>query len=249
MALPRGAWAPPARAPGGGGVRRAVVGGTGTQPLLRRRRAVVPRVSSSNQAQEQWSLSRLLPLRRRRAVVARASSSNQEQEQWSLSRFLPLGDGDAILLPRARAEVGPSYELSRDEAIAVQLAALADNDKPFYDHGIEVLYRFANFDPFQRARYFGKSFDLGQFERFRRILHIPAYKPLLGHEGVETLSALQLSERVWKTRFAVRGEAGREQGVYEITMVQRLGGRYDGYWFTESLVADGNDWKAAQVTF
>jgi hypothetical protein len=37
-----------------------------------------------------------------------------------------------------------------------------------------------------------KSFDLGQFERFRRIMHIPAYKPLLNHEEVQTLSTLQV---------------------------------------------------------
>jgi hypothetical protein len=37
-----------------------------------------------------------------------------------------------------------------------------------------------------------KSFDLGQFERFRRIMHIPAYKPLLNHEEVTTLSTLQV---------------------------------------------------------
>jgi hypothetical protein len=37
-----------------------------------------------------------------------------------------------------------------------------------------------------------KSFDLGQFERFRRIMHIPAYRPLLNHEEVMTLSTLKV---------------------------------------------------------
>jgi hypothetical protein len=37
---------------------------------------------------------------------------------------------------------------------------------------------------------------------------------------------LQLSERVWKTRLHVVGEYSRDEAVYEITMVQRLGGRY-----------------------
>jgi hypothetical protein len=37
---------------------------------------------------------------------------------------------------------------------------------------------------------------------------------------------LQLSERVWKTRLHVVGEYARDEAVYEITMVQRLGGRY-----------------------
>lgn len=30
---------------------------------------------------------------------------------------------------------------------------------------VQVLYKFANFDPFARSSYFGRSLDLGQFER------------------------------------------------------------------------------------
>jgi hypothetical protein len=33
--------------------------------------------------------------------------------------------------------------------------ALQQNNVPYPDHGVEVLYRFANFDPFVRAKYFG----------------------------------------------------------------------------------------------
>lgn len=40
---------------------------------------------------------------------------------------------------------------------------------------------------------------------------------------------LQLSERMFRTRLHVVGEYHKDEGVYEITMVQRLGGRYDGY--------------------
>ena len=35
------------------------------------------------------------------------------------------------------------------------MQALKENSTPYVDHGIEVMYRFANFDPFQRASYFG----------------------------------------------------------------------------------------------
>jgi hypothetical protein len=38
----------------------------------------------------------------------------------------------------------------------VQMQALRHNDKPYADHGIEVLYRYSNLvDPFQRSCYFG----------------------------------------------------------------------------------------------
>ncbi|GFH23599.1 uncharacterized protein LOC107839057 [Haematococcus lacustris] len=38
-----------------------------------------------------------------------------------------------------------------------------------------------------------RSFDLGQFERFRRILHTSHYATLLGHEEAVPLSSLQLA--------------------------------------------------------
>ena len=43
-----------------------------------------------------------------------------------------------------------------------QLEALKYNDQPRPDYGIEVMYRFAGFDPFERSPYFGPFFDLGQ---------------------------------------------------------------------------------------
>jgi len=84
-------------------------------------------------------------------LQATSSSSSSS----SSPEFLPLGDGDAIRLPHERPDAGPRYEYSRDEAITIQLQALQQNDKPYFDHGIEVLYRYANFDPFQRSKYFG----------------------------------------------------------------------------------------------
>ena len=33
--------------------------------------------------------------------------------------------------------------------------ALQKNGVPYADHGVEVMYRFANIDPFSRSKYFG----------------------------------------------------------------------------------------------
>lgn len=84
--------------------------------------------------------------------------------------------------PRKRSDwqIGPSFELSGEQAVLTQLEvsdtwqaspveadgdalvtkgsalqALQRNNDPSPDHGIEVLYRFANFDPFTRSNYFG----------------------------------------------------------------------------------------------
>jgi hypothetical protein len=41
------------------------------------------------------------------------------------------------------------------DGVHVVLQALRDSNVPRVDYGIEVLYRFAAFDPFQRSHYFG----------------------------------------------------------------------------------------------
>jgi len=56
---------------------------------------------------------------------------------------------------------------------------------------------------------------------------------------VMALICLQVSELQWKQRVWVKGYKGSEEGVFEFFMVKRLGGRYDGTWFTRQLTCDG----------
>jgi hypothetical protein len=57
---------------------------------------------------------------------------------------------------------GSIFQFNAEEAVEYQLEALKYNDQPRQDYGIEVMYRFAGFDPFERSTYFGRQFDLGQ---------------------------------------------------------------------------------------
>ncbi|XP_025888109.1 uncharacterized protein [Solanum lycopersicum] len=127
-----------------------------------------------------------------------------------------------------------------EEAVQNQLDALKYNDQPHHDYGVEVMYRFAGFDPFQRSTYFGRFFDLGQFERFRRIFHHSTYRVLLGHQEREILSSLHVNETLYKQRVWVRGTRPEEEEIFQFTMVQRVGGSWDGYWLTESVLHDGD---------
>lgn len=155
---------------------------------------------------------------------------------------IPIGGGDSIRIPKKREGIWPSYDLTKEEAVQIQLKVLQQNDIPYIDHGIEVLYRFSNFDPFKRCNYFGRPLDLGQFERFRRVLHSPQYSVLLGHTDHKIISTLQVSDYIWKERVWVTNSfRNNEEGVFEFTMVQRLGGRYDAYYFTDSLKRDNQD--------
>jgi hypothetical protein len=122
----------------------------------------------------------------------------------------------------------------------MQLEALRQNNTPWVDHGIEVLYRFAAFDPFQRSHYFGRSWDLGQFERFRRLARDQPYDILLQHTDRRVASSLQVSDTRWTQRVWVQGFAAKQSATFEFQMVRKCGGRHDGYWFTDRLLCDGN---------
>jgi len=140
--------------------------------------------------------------------------------------------------PRSRVE-RPSFALSAEEAFDAQWAALRTNDEPHLDAGVEVLYAFADVDLFlPRSRYFGLQQDLGQFERFRRMLHTPAYRSLLNHTELLTLSTLAVSEReVWQ-RVRVTSFRAGQQAEFCLTLKQQLGGRRDGWWLASSLICD-----------
>ncbi|GBG85682.1 hypothetical protein CBR_g40414 [Chara braunii] len=132
----------------------------------------------------------------------------------------------------------PRLELTAGASIGAQLAALKNNNRPYVDHGIEVLYRFAGFDPFSRSTYFGRRLDLGQFERFRRIVHHSTYRVLLNHLESRVLSSLLIEEHCFTQRVWVCGSRPNEEDTFTFTLNQEVGGKRDGYWVTVSLISD-----------
>lgn len=153
------------------------------------------------------------------------------------------GNGESLRVPQPSksGKLGPNFWLTPEQGVELQLKSLQHNNFPYADHGIEILYRFADFDPFYRSSYFGKPLDLGQFERFRRVLYTKSYEPLLNHTEHKILSSLEVSEDIWKSRVLVRNSYRKEDVVYEFTMKRRFGGWRDGVFFTEALLADIED--------
>ncbi|KAJ6406286.1 hypothetical protein OIU84_009917 [Salix udensis] len=163
------------------------------------------------------------------------SSISTPQSLSLLSKNKPLINGDYKLGSRFRASAdvpdflsadwlesrrkkpfGPRLNFSAEEAVNCQLDALKYNDQPRQDYGIE----FAGFDPFERSTYFGPFFDLGQFERFRRIFHHSTYRVLLGHKERKILSSLFVKENRFKQRIWIRGNRPEEEEIFQFTMVQ-----------------------------
>ncbi|XP_059275129.1 uncharacterized protein LOC132029785 isoform X2 [Lycium ferocissimum] len=120
---------------------------------------------------------------------------------------------------RREKPFGPRLSFSAEDAVRHQLDALKYNDQPHHDYGVEVMYRF---------------------ERFRRIFHHSTYRVLLGHQEREILSSLHVNENLYKQRVWVRGTRPEEEEIFQFTLVQRVGGSWDGYWLTESVLHDGD---------
>ncbi|KAJ4957746.1 hypothetical protein NE237_024857 [Protea cynaroides] len=173
---------------------------------------------------------------RYQARVARPFSISHCRASTDVPDFLSAD----WLESRQKRPFGPRLNFSAEEAVQHQLDALKYNDQPRQDYGVEVMYRFAGFDPFERSTYFGPFFDLGQFERFRRIFHHLTYRVLLGHKERRILSSLWVKENRFKQRVWILGARPEEEEIFQFTMVQRVGGSWDGYWLTESLLHDGD---------
>jgi hypothetical protein len=76
--------------------------------------------------------------------------------------------------------------------------------------------RGVGFNPWERADYFGRSLDLGQFERFRRIVYTPSFVTLVNHTHHRVCSTLEVSDDVWVARVLVGNEYRKEEHVYEV---------------------------------
>ena len=140
----------------------------------------------------------------------------------------------------------PCLELSAEQAFEAQWEALEKNDErqletgleTSADSGVEVLFAFALLDLYlPRSTYFGYSADLGQFERFRRVLHSPRYRCLLSHVERRVLSTVTEDAQAWQ-RVRVKGARGQETGEFSMALKRQLGGLKDGIWMTTSLRCD-----------
>ncbi len=61
------------------------------------------------------------------------------------------------------------------------------------------------------------------------------------------LSTLQVSDGLVVVRLCVSDTYGHEQRTYCVTMRQRLGGAWDGFWYTQAWVAEDMDLRALRA--
>ncbi|GAA0155556.1 hypothetical protein LIER_13258 [Lithospermum erythrorhizon] len=106
----------------------------------------------------------------RKAPLCRGSVVRQVEHQVDVPEWLSGMTRNHVGFARAGSNPAVhDFLLTADDAVRHQLDALKFNDKPHEDYGIEVMYRFAGFDPFERSTYFGRFFDFISLNSLHRI--------------------------------------------------------------------------------
>ncbi|CAN8069166.1 unnamed protein product [Agarophyton chilense] len=121
------------------------------------------------------------------------------------------------------------------------LSALRSNARsgPCKDDGIDALYAFANLDIWALSHhFFGRRMDLGQFERFKRVIVADPYDVFFADYESETLSALRDGDDSYISRRLFRVRGGVET-VFTFSMSrQEFGGGGRRRWMVDSIIHD-----------
>ncbi len=119
----------------------------------------------------------------------------------------------------------PSYGPER--VVAIQLDALATNDDPAENAGIETAYNFAS--PANRR-------STGPLDRFVAMVTGPRYAPMVDHVEATT-GPLERDGDEAHQRVTLTGSDGRTV-TYRFGLSRQSGGEWDGCWLTDSVLVE-----------
>ena len=125
---------------------------------------------------------------------------------------------DTSALPR------PSAELQPGEVVQIVIDALANNDYPFPDAGIETTFNFAS--P-------GNKAQTGPLERFVTLVKGPVFSQMINHRD-STLSEVVL-EGNRAVRIVQIVGANNETLYFAFRLGLQQQGDYAGMWLTEAV--------------
>ncbi len=126
--------------------------------------------------------------------------------------------GDAPDLPL------PSTDLQPGEVVQIVIDALANNDYPFPDAGIETTFNFAS--PANRV-------NTGPLERFARLVKGPVFGEMVDHRD-STLSQVIIEGDKALRLVQVVG-ANNETRYFAFRLGLQQDGDYAGMWLTEAV--------------
>ena len=132
----------------------------------------------------------------------------------------------AFLATAAASDHGasPSPEYGPEDVVRIQVQALANNDTPYRNAGIEVAFRFAS--PAN------KRFT-GPLWRFISMLYSPTYRPFLFHRAAH-IGQVDIQESQASLTVVLTAEDGRRAG-YVFRLSRQPAGPCEACWMTDEV--------------
>ena len=132
-----------------------------------------------------------------------AAISNQSKEQ-----ILPLPDTD--LLP--------------EEVVRIVIRALANNDKPYPDAGIETTFKFAS--PANKV-------STGPLDKFTRMVKAYPYDGMVNHVKSDVSEVIFVGEEAYLLVKLLARDGSKVAFAFRLS--QQAQGRYQGMWMTDAV--------------
>ncbi len=121
-------------------------------------------------------------------------------------------------------ELQPSPAYQPEEVVGIQMRALANNDKPFSNAGIEITFRFAS--PKNKQ-------STGPIERFTGLFSHPAYRSMLNHSKLE-IGEAEIRDNQARVPVKIETNDGKSL-IYLFELSQQSAAPYLNCWMTDGV--------------
>jgi len=119
---------------------------------------------------------------------------------------------------------GLSVKLEPGEVVAIIIEALASNDKPYPNAGVETTYKFAS--PANRAY-------TGPLDRFARLVKGPVFGKMVNHRDSTLSEVVRDGDKALRLVRIV--DANNQTVYYAFRLGLQKDGDYAGMWLTEAV--------------
>ena len=118
----------------------------------------------------------------------------------------------------------PKEERSARETVKIQIRAMANNNEPYEDAGIETAFNFAS--PKNKS-------STGPIERFKKMVKNPRYEYMLNSQSY-SIEETDISEKEASIRAELENKGSTI--TYEFNLSIQDSGKYEGCWMTDSVL-------------
>ena len=125
----------------------------------------------------------------------------------------------------------PSLQLEPADVVRIVIEALARNDEPYVDAGIETTFAFAS--PANKV-------NTGPLSKFAKMVRNPAYGIMIDHVEREFSEVVTMGDKAYQM-VKIVGRNGAEV-VFAFRLGRQAEGEFEGMWMTDAVwpVASGD---------